>query len=1831
VAGSRKSPDVEAPGLDRVLTQVRSWRDELVDLTRRNKLLNLPDRGLLTISMPSAAVVVPGLDRGWRFHYPPPTKQESEDLSLFAALEGEDPDLDDRVADDELVVVGASASKLSTSLRALERRSSAEWNDKGIRVLYLAVGALNWLDGPGEERRSPLVMVPVALERTNPREPFRLLGTDEDTVVNPALAVKLEQDFGIALPDFDDDTALATFLRSTKEAVAAQKGWDVTELLVLGTFSFAKEAMYRDLKDNEGQILAHPLIQVLGGGHRDDLAFEPVREGDLDSIAPPEVIPTILDADGTQRQCLQAARDGRSFVMEGPPGTGKSQTIANLIADLMRLGKSVLFVSEKAAALEVVKRRLDGAGLGSYVLELHSHKATRKEVATELGRSLLERPRARKELTGVEASQLRERRTALSTYAQAINERREPLGRSLHSVLGRLGQLHEFVGTPVPAWVDLSLSADQLAGQLDLAAALGRAWGPVARGEDFLWRDLADSARATARHPSIAKALDDALDAAAGLDHEALAMALALELDSPRSDDEIRTLTSVCQHLADRPPVPAAWLSEDGQQRASEFAEELTGPCERRRAAIRRIEVIASNWRAAAPDLWTDAKRIRVALEPQVTLDDQLPVGELAVLIEQIAQSEQALSAASEQVGELADRFGLPNASTSPTRIDELCRLADLAGSNARPERSWLDPVELAAVREATTQIQPMIEHWVELNTQLVTIFNDQIEALDVEAFYDGDGDLVPALSRFNGVGRDHRRQLKAATKSGKIGSQVKDALPTVRAWKKALSAIRAYDSEYARILGPVYWQAERTDVAALSEALGNASVALELLGPQAVPESAAARLARTDADADATAAAGEALRSAHQQRLEAIQNPALSALRTRLDGLSYDDARRDCAAIRHHLGELANRSAEVTALTVAPVTIGQFFELSHLRAEIDEVEQVASNATPRGTAALNDQWQGVDTDWDRVGTMLVWAQQLTHLLQRSVSLEHAERLLSSTSDPGPLVAALATYDKQIETIASEFQPARAAELLTDLATTPALRLALLEQLRDSRGDIDEWHTYVTTIANCQAAGVGEVTDYCLDHRVDADQVAFIFERALLAGWAEHLLVHDARLRPLGSMDHDALVAEFRRLDTTAVELAAARVIEVCNARRPTTTVGQVKIIHTEASKKRKHRPIRQLLTEAGGAAQAIKPCFMMSPLSVSQFLPTGLHFDTVIFDEASQIRPCDAANAIYRGDQLIVAGDDKQLPPTSFFQLGADDDDEWVDDEPEVYESVLGLCRGTAELPALPLRWHYRSQHEALITFSNRQFYGSTLITYPGALDIAPDVGVELIHVADGVYGRGSSKDNAVEARAVVDRIVFHAENHPGLTLGVVAFSEPQATRIAIELEAVRRTRPDLDTYFTEGRLDGFFVKNLENVQGDERDIILFSVGYGRDDYGKLTMNFGPLNRDGGWRRLNVAATRARRRVELISSLTASDLIDPSNYAVKCLKTYLDYADRGAEALAPSPDREAEGETESPFEDDVLAVIRDWGYEAQPQVGHLGYRIDIGVRHPERAGEWALGVECDGTAYHSSLVARDRDRLRQEVLEGLGWRLHRIWGTAWYRNRNTEEERLKAAIEHAIQTSAQPAKSRARRSVREPVVILEESVLDAVPVWTTPYIPYRPGGGFRFNDLGTVASHSDLRADIKDIVAVEGPITKDLLLVRLKEIWNGQNFTAARLRNVDWVIKQLVDSGAVLTLARDVYAQPGQSIALVRRADAFRRDKAAHVPAVELQAAMTHIVSDAHSIDADELSSRTAGVFGWARRGPDIAAALSAALRSLLDDNELRRDDNAMIVLGCG
>jgi len=607
----------------------------------------------------------------------------------------------------------------------------------------------------------------------------------------------------------------------------------------------------------------------------------------------------------------------------------------------------------------------------------------------------------------------------------------------------------------------------------------------------------------------------------------------------------------------------------------------------------------------------------------------------------------------------------------------------------------------------------------------------------------------------------------------------------------------------------------------------------------------------------------------------------------------------------------------------------------------------------------------------------------------------------------------------------------------------------LVENLNSERETLYRLPQLAMLRSNLDEIGIASFIGFIVGTSITSEQIVDALNFSWLSSIVEKTTIEDSRISGFSAGTHQKNVSQFQQLDREHIAIGSSRV-----KRRWAENVVKLRdenpdessIVTKQARLKSRHMPTGDLISRTPNVLGALKPCWVMSPLVVAEKLPPGRNFDVVIFDEASQILPADAILSLLQADQAIVAGDPKQLPPTTFFssteeeleEEAKEDEIEEVDEETQAFdeaveagrdfaltsdmESILDVMMAVVPAPhgTRTLSWHYRSEDERLIAFSNAQpyLYDWQLTTFPGATGEEPvshdsiEHSHDVVKVGSGAVGPLSS--SSTEVTHVVDLILQHAEEFPKRSLGVIAFGITHANRIEETLRQARADRPDLDDFFREDVEDPFFVKNLERVQGDERDSILISVGYSKLPDGRMRYMFGPLNRLGGERRLNVAITRARKTCKIVSSFSATDM-DPNRLKVngtKMLKAYIEYADSGGNDLGTAAQTRP---ALNPFERDLQDSMHKRGINNIAQYGASGYWIDFAAMHPERAGEPVLAIEADGASYHSSYSARDRDRLRQENLERQGWEFHRIWSTEWFRHRETEIERLDISYRQAV------------------------------------------------------------------------------------------------------------------------------------------------------------------------------------------------------------------------
>ncbi|MHB8782936.1 MAG: DUF3320 domain-containing protein [Desulfobacteria bacterium] len=935
--------------------------------------------------------------------------------------------------------------------------------------------------------------------------------------------------------------------------------------------------------------------------------------------------------------------------------------------------------------------------------------------------------------------------------------------------------------------------------------------------------------------------------------------------------------------------------------------------------------------------------------------------------------------------------------------------------------------------------------------------------------------------------------------------------------------------------------------------------------------------------------------------------------------------------------------------------------------------EQFIKQAAVRAEGAFGVHWQGGESDWNALEEYIERTESLRKVASCLAGIDFERAIQFRTkwaqliaggreklTSEGPIGQRLHAYLETFEHF-SKVESALTSVLVLDPQTAwgsfanSDFLVDLLERCslwQQNLNGLKAWCYWRSMRREALALNLQPLIDAYESHGLATEKLQEAFTRSYYQWWCDAIVGTEPALCGFFSSAFEDKIQNFKKIDDkytflTRKEIQArvAAKVPKGQAQSPNSEMG---LLRYQLQRKVGHLPVRALIQKIPNLLPRLKPCLLMSPISVAQYLdPSHSAFDMVIFDEASQIPVWDAVGAIARGKEAIIVGDPKQLPPTNFFSRadsgdGTDADDNIVDD----LESILDDCIA-AQLPERHLNWHYRSRHESLIAFSNYHYYGNRLLTFPSPHQ---ELGVSFRHVA-GEYDKGKSRTNRAEATAVVTEVLRRLldPQQARFSMGIVTFSQAQQMLIDDLLEEARRQNPEIEPYFADGAVEPVFIKNLENVQGDERDVILFSICYGPDTTGRVSMNFGPMNRDGGERRLNVAITRARQEVIVFSTLRAEhiDLSKTRSQGVADLKCFLDYAERGPVAIAERRSGEAEGNCESPFEMQVCDVLRGKGYTVHPQVGCSGYRIDLGVVDPERPGRYILGIECDGANYHRSKTARDRDKLRESILIGLGWTIHRVWSTDWWEKPAEELARIETAIEAALQTiyvpkpAAEPASQwiAAAPSIAGtgPMAEVHQKLLSQCSAANEPVLPvYEP---FTVREIkGTSDDFYDVKSDrsilslIEAVVSKEGPVSLGIVARRVAEHWGVGRVTARTVNRIEGLGRK-----ANVKIAREADGvflwtptQDPESFSLFRisgKNENSKRD-AEDLPPQEVANAALHILDQNVSLPVADLVRETARLLGYQRTGPTVDKAMRGGIELLVKKGEAKAENDVVVHL---
>lgn len=1553
---------------------------------------------------------------------------KSIDIAALARAHGFDPSFelpdtdDENDADhhrDDRIRVLLTEKQLERRLSTIHDRYRSHEREMGLHTLFLVFGFVEWFEDEESELalHAPALILPVHLERTlkRGRYVFTISGQDEDLQVNVAMRELLRQRFGLEAPELRDSETPESYFIRLSGLLEEIKRFRLRRFVTLAVLPFPRMVLWQDLdaeRWSEGAFDRHELlVRLLGadsaGGAPAFGEDYPIDEPTFGKTVPP----LVTDADVSQHSALIDVAAGLPLAIEGPPGTGKSQTITNMIAGALNVGKKVLFIAEKQAALSVVAERLRALGFGPLLLELHSDRANKAGLIDSLRERVDARAtNDRRDIDELQRS-LQAQRTQLRTYLSLLKQPLGDLGRTAHQLIWRVLNLKQDID-------DEAIVAGENQGTLSDTATLDMQ--TLHKRREVLEQIAVKIEEHISAYGSVAGNAwsrankIDVFDAAAILANARTAAKCAHALDDSITSTSAKTGYPITHD-------PASVL-----QQARSMQDAPQAP---------RITSLALTSVLREADA---AKKLLADRREWAELSDSLSNIGIDCLSADNANIDD-LDAALKEAACDAPNVGEVHRSSIEERRRHAVLTALASDAHALAERFGLDGAQLTVL-----QLRALVETLVEWDQA-----SETVRALCRSAIMD---DSFPSIvqSAQSGANALHERRAAMSPKVAEDGfatspnelGRIADKLESAGIFERVFGGDFKRDRRHAaRVLPNI---TERAETVAELRALRQL-----LLDEATFNDSNPARAyfigelwTGSTSDWDSLASA----RALAEKTYDNLSAAGISQVTPRIidaPSLELRAPTKKAATLAEPLRWLPDSEVSETFPSMLEKLDQRCRALERLANAITALGLADATPLQLGQASIVEsmrQFRARDVDYRAKARpdCLEWATDPrcpapdleAALTYRETAHSELLEALEIAEDPRHAVEAVREAGHQLEEIYNQWAEARSRleraintdlhDFLSPNALTIASVASALEQLGSDESGLRLAADLRRYLAEADQQNCRFAVDLAIRHGVPAERLPDLYEllvcRAILS---RYLHTDGDELTRLGGLTLDAIRTRFREIDSEIQELEAKRINSQRLADRspwgrdsgPKGTWTEGALINNELGKKKRHIPIRDLTKRAGRAMQAMKPVWMMSPSSVAQYVqPETVTFDLIVIDEASQMRPEYAVSAILRGDQLVVVGDSKQLPPTDFFQtsLAGMNDDGDSDDDGTVTidtESILDLANsriGTRR----QLNWHYRSRHESLIQFSNRQFYDRRLVVFPSPTTDDPLLGVKHFYVK-GTY---EASINQEEAEAIIRDAIGLMIAHPERSMGIATMNIKQTELIKAEFDRLAGEEEAVRNYIAayEGGIDRFFIKNLENVQGDERDIILISTVYGPDQAGRVMQRFGPIASDVGHRRLNVLVTRARLSTRLYTSLRSGDIkvVEGSKAGTLATQAYLTYAEGGARF-----DLADGGEPDSDFEVFVADRLRAAGFEVTHQVGVEKFRIDLGVRHPDYPLGFIAGIECDGATYHSGFTVRDRDKIRQAVLEGLGWNIYRVWSTDWFTDPDREAAKLVAQV----------------------------------------------------------------------------------------------------------------------------------------------------------------------------------------------------------------------------
>lgn len=1606
----------------------------------------------------------------------------------------------------------------------VEQRKLIE-SETGTEPLYIALGFLEWYESESSDKalQSPLIFLPVTLDKEKDEKTgsykYTLQLRETEAYMNFSLRERFLRDFGFSLPDieYSDDEAThyltpLKYFEKISQLIKDKKDWSLKNWATMSFFSFTKLAMYQELEKAKLNQIANadtPLEQLIHGTEIKDSPMTFAPDYNIESPEFKNKVPHLISiADTSQISAIIDATESKNLVIEGPPGTGKSQTITNMIASLVDSGKSVLFVAEKRAALTVVKDRLSQAGLGPFCLELHSGKSKKTEVL----KSISERFEAKGKRAKSDLDELNENidelKKKISNYLGFLHEEFEPLGVSLQDIMWTLlnvkyknPEVDSLVNTCEIKDVNLLKKWDIQKIELVLNT-LSTEYDSHISEYKFVeyhpWHNLVDTDILSIDIPNFLKDLQDFQVHLSDLQN--LFSSISIKTANDSSLEDLKNTCTAFAAYSQSSNIDASWAKNLIKSFQEDFfinIEDLLNIIKIKSEALASASSISINKNIiekGSLDLkglinfvnkhqlndLTNSELLEALKKNETEKLDLIEhYNNLKSLANTSSESERNATINSFETENSVLRLKLKSLTdtviSATAYYNEVCKILNISeplsvvrfnklGALKKvlatcPLDKWNMKDSILMDSSIRIVFKKLASEGIELAATAEKLkefanIKVQIEPHELRMLF---GHLTNS-GMFKWFSKDYRDAVKRASNilyrkdNVYVLLKVADYIEKKQQFEASLnkkSIINLNLDSNSDFSGLLQWISFYESVDNWNSDFTFAPESIDKIlcvdstkivqAKQKINESSSLSYSDFTDYTPSESSSLEPILMEIENKQQQIKEAFADNLKKINDKFQIDLTKKLQELELKSKQEIDSKAAKIEVLKNALFQVSEielfddvrFSKISVLLENINAVlkcnEQLSQHKFQKTLAEVPNILNLYETGKvDEIKTLFN--------LKKDLKLSEAEFVSLLDEGYGEWFSkTLIKFDKilnslnSIDSLASRsglnksaHYRAKAKDLLSKVTVAMGNRNAI-------NGYIDYSRSFFEL--NSYSHALGNILDIAKNSTV----ILSNFYLAFRISYYTSIVKNHTRSKPAYFKSVSTVFNEYReKFRVLDNELSDAYRIHLYNkllsrtapqgiARGKKSEYTECGLLEYQIKLKRPNVPVRSLMQRASESIQTLKPIFLMSPLSVAQLLPDKhIQFDVVIMDEASQMRPEDSLGSIARAKQVIIVGDPKQMPPSDFFSRSGDDSNP-VEEENHIdvqEESILDLGLNVFK-PARRLKWHYRSRSEKLIAFSNKHFYDSDLIIFPSAYNGTGPMGVEYKKIEGSVYNKGT---NPIEAKITIERAISLIHQYPNKSMMVVAMNKAQSELMQELLSEMEKNDPIVEEYRAkfESTLEPFLIRNLENVQGDERDIVIISTVYGPDSNGHVFQRFGPINSEYGHRRLNVLFTRAKYYMNVISSLDPDKIVvtNGSTQGVVAFKNFLSYAKTGrlGDEVISAGDREPD----SDFEIFVAKKLQEKmpHLKIVPQVGVAGFFVDIGIRHPDKEGAFLLGIECDGKAYHSAKSARDRDKIRQKVLEDLGWNLHRIWSTDWFNDPDYQVKKLIEKINFLLKAS---------------------------------------------------------------------------------------------------------------------------------------------------------------------------------------------------------------------